>query len=262
MNASSIRQMKATVLRAAGVVAALVGFCGAAVSAAQETCPCPPPAPPPPLWTGSAGLSYLATSGNTDTRSLGLTAIFARKPTPWGLEVTALANQAETDGVKTADRTVGGLRVKRALDERFELFGGASYARDRFAGFDSRVLAEAGGIYKALLGPRHTLAFDAGLTWTQEEPVLGSTARWVGAVAGLAYVWQISATAALRERLGFYPNFEKTKDWRFGSETALEATLAASWAVRVGYLYAYDNLPPAGFEKTDGTTSVSLVWKR
>src|SRR5688572_11483010 len=51
---------------------------------AQELCPCPPPPPPPPLWTGSAGLSYLANSGNSDNESLGFTVSLARQPTPWG----------------------------------------------------------------------------------------------------------------------------------------------------------------------------------
>ena len=56
----------------------------AAPLAAQDTCPCPPPPPPPPLWTGSLGFSYLATSGNSESQSIGLTATAARQPTPWG----------------------------------------------------------------------------------------------------------------------------------------------------------------------------------
>lgn len=235
---------------------------GSVPIAAQENCPCPPPAPPPPLWTGSVGLSYLETSGNTDTSSLGLTANWARQPTPWGMEITAFANRAEADGVTTAERYYGGLRGKRALGDRWELFGGASYASDEFAGFDSRVIVEAGGIWKALLGPKHELAFDAGLTWTQEEPVVGETDDFAGAVAGAAYAWKVTEAATFRERLLFFPNFDTSDDWRVRSETSFEAAFAASWALRLGYLYSRDNLPAPGFEKTDSTTSVSLVWKR
>ena len=231
-------------------------------AAAQETCPCPPPAPPPPLWTGSGGLSYLATSGNTDTQSLGLTATWARQPTPWGMEISALADRAESDGVTTAERYYGGLRGKRAMGERFELFGGLSYERNEFAGFDSRELIEAGGVWKVLLGPKQELAFDAGLTWTREDPVVGPKDDFVGAVAGAAYAWKITESATFRERLLYYPNFDTSEDWRVRSETSFEAAFAASWALRLGYLYTRDNLPAPGFGKTDGTTSVSLVWKR
>ncbi|MEO8277732.1 MAG: DUF481 domain-containing protein [Thermoanaerobaculia bacterium] len=234
----------------------------AGAARAQEICPCPPPAPPPPLWTGSLGLSYLATSGNTDTESLGFLASFVRQPTPWGLEVNALATRSETEGVKSAERLYGGVRGKRTLNERFDAFVGLSYERNEFAGFDSRVLVEAGGIWKAVTGPVHELAFDAGVTWTAEDPVIGDRDDFAGALAGLAYAWKISSSAALRERLVFYPNFETSDDWRLRSETALEAAIVSSWAVRVGYLYTRDNLPAPGFGKSDSATSVSLVWKR
>ncbi len=230
----------------------------------EATCPCPPPAPPPPLWTGSLGLSYLATSGNTDTESIGLSAAWSRRPTPWGIDIVASANRAETDGVKTAERLLGGVRGKRALSERFELFAGVSYEKNEFAGFDSRAIVEAGAIYRVLTGPVHELSFDGGLTWTTEEPVISAVGDddWMGAVAGLQYVWNISDRAKFGERFLFYPNFDTSDDWRLSSETYVEASLAASWALRVSYLYLRDNLPPLGFEETDSTTAASLVWKR
>ncbi|HET9767574.1 MAG TPA: DUF481 domain-containing protein [Thermoanaerobaculia bacterium] len=234
----------------------------AAPVAAQDTCPCPPEAPPPPLWTGSVGLSYLATAGNSESETIGLAAAFARQPTPWGLEVQARADRAESEGEKTAERLFGGLRGKRAFGERFELFAGASYERDVFAGFDSRVVVESGGVWKALRGPVHELAFDFGPTWTDEEPVVGPGFDYVGALAGLTYAWKISANATFRERLVVYPSFDDSDDWRLRSETAVEAALASSWALRAGYLFNRDNAPGPGFEKDDSTTSVSLVWKR
>ena len=231
-------------------------------ASAEETCPCPPPDPPPPLWSGSAGLSYLQTSGNTDTESLGLTLNWARQPTPWGIEISALANRADSEGERTAERYFAGVRGKRALGERFELFAGLSWEQNEFAGFDARTIVEAGGLWKALLGPTHELAFDLGLTWTREDPVDGASDDSLGAVAGLLYVWKISDGASFRERLAFYPNFDVSDDWRMFSETSLDASIAASWALRVSYRYERDNLPPPGFEKTDGSTAVSLVWKR
>ena len=71
-----------------------------------------------------------------------------------------------------------------------------------------------------------------------------------------------SDAASFRERLVFYPNFDESDDWRLRSETSFDAAFAASWALRVSYLYTRDNLPAPGFEKADGSTAVSLVWKR
>jgi putative salt-induced outer membrane protein len=232
-------------------------------AAAQETlCPCPPPPPPPPLWTGSFAFSYLATTGNSETETLGFALAWSRQPTPWGLEINASANRAESDGVKTAERLFGSLRGKRQLADRFDLFAGLSHEHNELAGFDARSVLEAGAAYRALTGPAHELTFDAGLTWTQEDFVDGTDDDAFGALAGLAYTWNISAGAKLTERFLIFPNFDQSDDWRLSSETALEAALATSWALRVSYLYQRDNLPPPGFEETDTSTAVSTVWKR
>lgn len=255
--------MRCRLVTLAVVALAPLSVALARVARADEpSCPCPPAAPPTPLWTGSVGLSYLETGGNSDTRTLGLAAAFARQPTPWGVEIAARANRAESDGAKTAEKWFAGVRGKRALDARLGLFGGVSGERDRFAGFDSRVILEAGATWQALAGPAHELGFDAGVTHTTEDPVVGERDGTLGALAGLTYAWKISASATLRERLVVYPSFDDSKDWRARSETALEAALAQSWAVRLGYLYERDNRPQPGFEKTDTTATVSLVWRR
>jgi len=234
----------------------------AAPLAAQDTCPCPPPPPPPPLWTGSLGFSYLATSGNSESQSIGLTATAARQPTPWGLEAQVLANRAESEGDKTAERTLAGLRAKRALGDRLQLFAGTSYERDVFAGFDSRFVLEGGAIWRGLSGPVHELDLDVGLVWTDEQPSSGAGFDYLGALAGLTYTWKVNTVATFRERLVVYPSFDDSDDWRLRSDLGLEAALASSWALRVGYLYTRDNLPAPGFDKADSVTSVSLLWRR
>src|SRR3954469_15401992 len=133
--APSVQIMRAARVRLAAslVACGLLLTVGSPGARAADTRPCPEEKPPPPLWTGSAGLSYNATSGNTDTSSLGFTATVARQPTPWGLELTALVNHAESDGETTAERLFGGIRGKRAIGEPNELFLGGSWGRDRFA---------------------------------------------------------------------------------------------------------------------------------
>jgi putative salt-induced outer membrane protein YdiY len=45
------------------------------------------------------------------------------------------------------------------------------------------------------------------------------------------------------------------------SDTALEAAISAKLAMKLGFQYLYDNVPVAGFEKTDTKSTVSLVVK-
>ncbi len=213
-----------------------------------------------PLWTSSIGLTYLATNGNTDTQSLGFDLKLERKPTPWGVDIVASANQTEEDDVTTAERYFAGVRAKRSIAERWDLFAGLSGEQNEFAGLDLMIFTEAGGIYKALLGPVHTLSFDLGLTWTDEDHVnLTANVNYFGAVAGLTYAWKISDTATLSERLIYYPNFDESDDWRLSSDTALTATLTDKLALLVGYEVRYRHLPIDDNASTDTTTKVSLV---
>ena len=209
-------------------------------------------------WRSSIGLSFLATSGNSETETLGVEFTYERDPTPWGYSVRASYARAEENSVTTTERTFLGIRGERKLNERWNVFAGVNAERDRFAGFDSRLIVESGGEYKALLGPTHTLSFDAGLTWTSEDLGPESTDS-VGGLFGLTYQWKISETASIKERLVYYPNFDESDDWRLTSETSLEASLTKRLAVKLGYLVRYDNLPVVGFDDTDTTAQVSLV---
>lgn len=215
-----------------------------------------------PRWSGTAGLAFVTTGGNTDTQSLGLDLLLKRRPEPWGLELTAQFQRAEEDGVDTAERYQAGLRLKRSVGQRWELFAGVLGEQDEFAGIDLRTVAEAGGLVHALTGPAHLLSFDLGATWTDEDrlPPEPDT-EYFGAVAGLAYEWKISDRAALTERLIYYPNFDDAGDWRLDSTTALTASINARFAVMLSYELRFRNRPVGTRDDTDTTTKASLVVK-
>ena len=73
---------------------------------------------PEPAWVGSLGLSWVATSGNTDTSSIGADFALDRKPEPWGLSLVARGNRADDQGVKTAENLLFSARGTRAIGNR------------------------------------------------------------------------------------------------------------------------------------------------
>ncbi len=230
---------------------------------------------PEPNWKNEVGLSYVGTSGNTDTSSFGLDYKGERKPTPWGLNLIAMFTRAENDGDVTAEQYLVGVRGLRQLNDRWSLFAGLSWARDPFSGFDNRYIAEAGAEFLAVKTDKHTLSFDAGLTWTSEDqitlrevlppadpPVYEEDIHavdWFGGVAGLKWDWAFSKSASLSQRLLYYPNFDDTADWRIASDTAVTASLTRMLALQFSYLVRYRNQPIDDLEKTDTTTKVSVV---
>jgi len=228
-----------------------IALCIAAPSAADEA-----PAPP---WSGSLGLAFLATSGNTDTQTFGLELAAKKAPDPWGLELSASYLKSEDSGDTTAERYGAKLRAERKPNDRWSLFGGLSGERDTFAGYDLRGILETGAVYTALAGPVHTLSFDGGVTWTKESFVDGTDNDFAGGLLGLTYSWKPRKGTEISERLVWYPNLDQTSDWRATSETAVQAALSDRLALKVGYEIRYDNEPVPGFDDTDTTTRVSLV---
>lgn len=225
-------------------------------------------AAPEPLWESALGLSYLATTGNTETSSFGLDFKAARRPTPWGLDLVATFTRAEENENLTAEQYLVGGRALRRLSDRWSLFAGASWARDTFSGFENRWIAEAGVEYLAFESARHKLTVDLGLTWTKEDRIFldelsqeefTESFDWLGAVAGLAYEWTISDSASLTERLLYYPNFDDSSDWRVASDTALRASLTEMLALQLSYQIRYRNQPIDTNESTDTTTRISVV---
>ncbi len=218
-------------------------------------------AAPEPLWTNALGLSYVGTSGNTDTSSLGLDFKSERRPTPWGMAFVATFTRAEDDGEVTAEQYLVGARGSRALNDRWSLFAGLSWAKDTFGGFDSRSIAEAGAEYLLFKNDKHTLSADAGLTWTDEDRIEPNPdVSYMGAVLGLAYEWKISDNASFTQLLAFYPNFEESSDWRLNSDTGLQAAVNSWLAVKLGFGVRYRNKPIDDNEDTDTTSSASVVF--
>lgn len=209
----------------------------------------------------NVGLSFVANSGNSDSTSLGLTGDYTSEFGEWGLKLSAVAIKAAANGDTTAERYAAAARGVRALSEEWDVFAGLSAERDRFAGYNLRGVGEAGVTLKYLRGGDHNLSFDAGLTWTREDPRSGGSYDYLGALLGATYLWKITESSSLGERFAFYPNFDESSDWRATSETILQASLSETTALKLSVLVRYDREPIPGFEKTDTTTMASVVIK-
>jgi putative salt-induced outer membrane protein len=254
-------------LAAASFLAALLCAAGAS---AQSPCPCPPPPePPPPLWFGTAELSYTGTSGNTDTSSLGGALEVNYKPSPWLVTLKAAYVRASSDSVLTAETFAGSLRASRELTPRLDVFAGALYYRNTFAGIASRYGGEAGAGYKVINEKTLWLRFQAAFGYAHEDPVdtlpaINPALSYATAQAGLDFGWTFSKNATLTEFFSFTDNLDNTNDWYLRSTTAITANLTSIFALKASFTYLYDNKPPfriPAYDKTDTITAIGLVAK-
>jgi putative salt-induced outer membrane protein len=212
-----------------------------------------------PPWDLKLGLSYLATSGNTDTTSAGFDGLFHRRWSEWEIEARANALRATQLGDTTAERYLAGLRGDRDLTETLALTAGAQWDRDRFAGINGRYVYDAGLKWTPDTGDRWSVSGIGALSWTDQRAVDRTTDTFLGGLLGAKAAYKLSESSQATADATFYPNFDTTKAWRLDADVGLQAAVSTAIALKVSYSLRYNNRPVEGFGKTDTSTQVSLV---
>jgi putative salt-induced outer membrane protein len=239
-------------------IASLVCFLPVAAAIADEV---KPPPPPPPLWSGKAELSFVSTSGNTDTQTLGAGAEVEYQPGIWSGKVRLDYLRSEANGEENAHFFAALLRGARKIAPRLEVYALGGYLKNRFAGIDRRLAGEAGLAYDLLPPNTHSLKAEGGLGYTKENRVSGLDRSFASARAGLLYKWKFSKTADFSNEVSYTQDLNASKDWRFADAASVSAALVSRLSLKVSYAIAKLNDPPPGFKKTDTITSAAIVAK-
>jgi putative salt-induced outer membrane protein YdiY len=229
----------------------------------------PPPAPQasqpvppskPPAWDLKIGLSYLATSGNTDNSSTGFDASYRQDWGVWSLDANAAAVRATRNDQETAENASSQLRGRRKIVDGLEATAGLRGETNRFAGVDLRTIADTSLSWSAVTTPNWRLRTLYGLSWTREEP-RGErpVSTSLGGLLQVQNTVKISESSELNGQVTAYPDMEDTEDYRINANLALQANLNRHLCLRLGYDIKYDNEPVLGFERTDTTSTAALV---
>ena len=238
------------------LVCALFLLVAPAVAGAQDA----PPAPPPRV-EGSVNFSFVSTTGNSDTQSIGLAGDAIYRPGAWELRNKAAFVRASTGEEVSAQSLVYLFRAARKLAPRLSGYGQYDYARDLFAGIEHRNGVMGGVEYQLLDTAPHSLAVFSGLGYVNEQRSAGEDVSTGAFEAGSAYKLKISANADFTDDFRWGASFYESSDWRIGHIAALTTRIHTFLSLKVSHNIRYVNFPPPGFEKTDMISAVALVAK-
>lgn len=245
-------------VRLAGAGYAFTVFCVWAALAGSASAQAPAPEPVP-LWDVQLGASFVGTSGNSDTSSLGANFEAHRRWPVWIFDTVATAVHTTDRGNTTAEQYIAAFRVRRKLSERISATSGWRYERDRVAGLDIRSLLDGGLTYAIIKEPQWTLDGLTTLAWNHEEWVTGETRNSAEAVLGVLSKYTFGSTGETTQRFNFYPNLTESTGYRSEAEVTAQAALNKRLALKFGFLWRYNHNPVAGFERSDTTTTASIV---
>jgi putative salt-induced outer membrane protein YdiY len=234
------------------VVASFLLFAGSAFAQA-------PPQPPPPLWETQLGASFVGTTGNSETSTVGGEFTAKRRWPVWQLESNASAVRSTDRGTQTAERYLAALRGRRKLTALLSFAGGERVERDRFAGIDVRSLADAGLNWSVVRASRWSFDALTSLAWLHESRVAGADKDNPTAILQALSRVPFGTAGDTTQRFAWYPDFRDSAAYRTEMELAAQAAMTNRLALKIGYLVRYSNDPVPGFLRTDSSTTASVV---
>lgn len=235
-----------------------------------------PAAPPPPAWTGSLGLGYSLSAGNSTSSSLSLTFEVKHDPKTHNVFKAAglyLRTDSDVtvvfpDGSKvkesqtTADKATLLLRDEYSLSPRLFAYGEVAYLRDEIALTDYLISPTVGVGYKLVKTDTLGVDVSAGAGGAFQKDV-GKDSTSSGAVrAKEELAWQISKTAKLTQNLSGLWKTDDFADALYHFDVAVAASLSKLFDLKVAYLLDYRNKPAApDLKKNDSAFIAAVVMK-
>lgn len=207
--------------------------------------------------SGKAALGVLATSGNSETTNANLALELLYDRERWHHIARLAAAGADSDGQTTAERYKAGYKAKYDFSPNNYLFGLLNYEKDKFSGYDRQISETIGYGRRVLDSERHVLNLEVGAGFKQSDLRNGESEN--GAIVRLAtdYLWQFSPTARFTQDIGIEQGSGNTY---LESISAVNATLIEQLGLVLSYTIKTNSDVPAGSEKTDTFTAISLEY--
>ncbi len=210
-------------------------------------------------FSGSAELSYIVNTGNTDSESFGTGVDLEYRLFSWEHSFKGNYFRLATNDVTETRLLKLDLKSTKDLSERFSLLAQLGYFTNKFAGIDSRYSFDFGPSYKIIDNDEHLLRTNLVGGYVEEDRINRKDLSFISGKANLFYSWSFSKLSRLSNDFTYIHNFEDSNDWRIQNESALVTKMSDLLSLKISYLILTLNDPVAGFEKTDTITSVAVV---
>lgn len=208
-------------------------------------------------WSGKAALGYLATSGNSDNANLNAAFALGWDRGPWHHSLDATAVGATDNDETTAEAYSLAVKTQYDFSEFNYLFGLIDWNKDKFSGYDQQTSEVIGYGRRLINNDRHVLNAEIGAGARQSDLRDGTSQNETIIRGGLDYVWNFSETADFSQILIVESGSDNTF---MESVSAIRATLLENIALVASYTIRRNTDVPAGSEKTDTFTAVSLEY--
>lgn len=208
-------------------------------------------------WSGKVTFGYLATTGNAEAVSVNAGTEISYERGRWKHTVDATALGSQDDVDTTAEAYQFGWKTDLSLGEFDYLFADLRWQKDKFSGYDQQVSESLGYGRRVINGAKHVLNLELGVGARQSELRTGESQDETIVLGSLDYDWQLSETAKFTQDLRIEAGNDNTYT---ESVSALNTKMFKNLGLVVSYTVRNNSDIPAGTEKTDTFTAISLEY--
>ncbi|HOY79921.1 MAG TPA: DUF481 domain-containing protein [Hyphomonadaceae bacterium] len=214
-------------------------------------------------WTGEGAFNAGLTSGNTETRDVGVVLKVKHAGDKWTQLGEFAFDYGDKNQIESRDRIFAAAQADRSFGDHWSGYTRLSGERDQFSGFENRYFLGVGAAFKAVDTPTTKWTLEGGPGYKIDD--LRATTTRIASTEE-----SVSGRAASRfshnfnERVKFTDTTEVvTSDTstQVMNGAALTANIMGNLSARVSLDVRHDTNPQLGFEPTDTATKFSLVYK-
>lgn len=210
-------------------------------------------------WSGDLSAGFVASSGNSESRSANASAVLVWDTTDWVHHLSAKALNTTDEGDRTVERYTAGYQLDFNFTEADFAFVALSYEKDLFAGVRERTSETVGYGRRLIDTERHALNVEVGGGLRQiefQQPPGAQESEGIGSF-GLDYEWQIAESNKFRQQINVESGSANTST---ESITELRLSVVGNLFAVLSYTVLNNSDVGPGDDKTDTYTAVNLSY--
>ncbi len=213
-------------------------------------------------WKIRAELSYVNTSGNTDTQTLAGKLDLKREGTVDRYFTSGSYLKAEDSGTDTSDKLKLEGRYERVFTGKYFGLFTLGYLRDKFSGYEYRAYGGPGAGIEFIKTPTQKLQGHLSILYNHNEFSTGVKTgdNYVTAKATGKYERKVLENLTFKETFDYFTSVEDSEVYFVDSVTAVEVKVNGRISVGMSYTINYQNRPPSPeLNNTDTTLLTNLI---
>lgn len=190
---------------------------------------------------GKVELSYVNTSGNTQTTTLAADAEVKSKIDDIELKFKGSIIKSKDNNEESANKYELELQSSYMFTDNFYTYLGVNYVKDEFSDYDSRLNIGPGLGYKFINTDEHLLDIKTGVDYSLDKYENGKKNEYAASKFELNYKYKIKEDVEFKQMVNYLVSMEDSEKYFVTSESSVNVKMVGNLSLGVSYKVDYTN---------------------